>query len=297
MMNKAGRIPAYTAILCVCFVLLAAAYPAEAAAKQSYLYESEEAYVAMISPIARKVGLTYDYLPSVLAAQCILETGYGGYVDASTKPMIKYNNHLGMKTSLINSTWKGHSVWPGKSFTKKTPEWYGGRNIYIRDRFRKYDSVKQCLVDYVMFMTWAKRESGVYKYRYDVIGNPSYKKAIRAVRVNGYCTDPVYDRSVIRIIRKWNLTRLDNGFGIRVSSLKLNRRKTITLKTGQSYRLKAVAVPSNAARPGVRWKSSEPLTASVRKGVVTAKQKGTAWITAVSKDNPDITARVRVVVR
>ena len=295
-MKKKLRIPFCMTLLCISISLMISAQPAEAAGS-SYLYKSEESYVAMISPIARKVGLAYDYLPSVLAAQCILETGYGGYVDASTKLMIKYNNHLGMKSSLINSTWAGHSVWPGKSFTKKTPEWYGGRNIYIRDRFRKYDSVKQCLIDYVMFMTWAKRASGVYKYRDDVIGNPSYKKTIRAVRVNGYCTDPVYDKSIIRIIRKWNLTRLDSGFGVRVSSVKLNRKKAIRLSVGKTFKLKAAVIPSNAARPGVRWKSSNSLVASVKKGLITAKHAGTAWITARSKDDPEITARVKVVVR
>ena len=50
----------------------------------------------MIKPIAQKVGKKYNYLSSVLAAQCILETGYGGFVDRTTESMIDNNNHLGM---------------------------------------------------------------------------------------------------------------------------------------------------------------------------------------------------------
>lgn len=284
-------------LLVAAAILMTGIFENVSAAETRNSFSSEKEYVDMIGPIARSVGLKYDYLPSVLAAQCILETGYGAYADSTTKPMIRYNNHLGMKTSMINSTWAEYTVWPGRSFTKRTPEWYGGRNVYIRDRFRKYDSVKQCLTDYVMFMTHAKLGSGRYKYRYDVIGNPSFRKTIRAVRVNGYCTDPVYDKSVIRIIRKWNLTRLDSGFGIRVSDIRLSRRKTLRLKKGKTYLLKAHVLPSNAARKGVKWKSSDPLIASVRKGIVTAKQKGTVRITAVSADKPEISKSVKVVVR
>ena len=176
------------------------------------IYKSEESYAKKIKPIAKKVGLANNYLPSVLAAQCIRETGYGGFVDHSTESMINHHNHLGMKSDLINDTWEGHSVWNGKSFTKITPEWENGKQIHIRDDFRVYDSIEQCMTDFVMFMTWAKRDNGQYKYRNDVIGNPNPESTIRAVRENGYCTDPTYDKSIMNIIKKWNLTELDAGF-------------------------------------------------------------------------------------
>ena len=177
------------------------------------IYKSEKSYVDEIKPIARKVGLANNYLPSVLCAQCIQETGYGGFVDKTTESMIDHKNHLGMKSSLLNATWKEHSVWNGQSFSKRTPEWYSGRLTYITDSFRVYESIEQCLTDFVMFMTWVKRDNGQYKYRNDVIGNSDPASTIRAVRVNGYCTDPSYDSSILKIIQKWNLAELDEGFG------------------------------------------------------------------------------------
>lgn len=177
------------------------------------IYKSEKSYVDTIRPIARKVGLKNLYLPSVLCAQCIQETGYGGFVDNTTESMIDHHNHLGMKASLLNDTWSEHTVWNGESFVKRTPEWRDGKQIFKNDRFRIYTSIEQCLLDFVMFMSWAKRDNGKYKYRNDVIGNADPASTIRAVKVNGYCTDPSYDTSIMKIIQKWNLTELDEGFG------------------------------------------------------------------------------------
>lgn len=187
------------------------------------IYKSEKAYVDAIKPIAKRVGLNNSYLPSVLTAQCILETGYGGFADHSTESMIDNRNHLGMKSDLLNSTWSTHTVWNGVSFNRRTPEWYDGRQVYITDSFRKYESIEQCLLDFVMFMTWVKRDNGQYKYRNDVIGNSDPVSTIKAVRVNGYCTDPEYDKSILRIIDKWNLTELDEGFSNKNSTSKIKK--------------------------------------------------------------------------
>ena len=276
------------------------AKPVDESKLSAYLYKSREAYVEMIKPIARKVGLKYHYLPSVLAAQCIQETGYGGYYDKNTASMIRYHNHLGMKTDMLNSTWLSHTAWKGKSYIKRTPEWIlGGKlKIYINDSFRIYNTVEQCLIDYVMFMSWARLENGSYKYRNDVIGNPNYKKTIRAVMVNGYCTDPAYAKSVIRIIKQWHLTDLDDGFEVKVSKVKLNRSSTLKLKKGDSYKLKASVIPTNAANPRIRWMSSDPDIVSVNsKGKLKAKKKGKAYIYAISRENSQKQAKLKVVVK
>ena len=52
------------------FILTSGVLRAEAdVAVKNGRYTSEEAYVSMIRPIARRVGLKYGYLHSVLAAQ------------------------------------------------------------------------------------------------------------------------------------------------------------------------------------------------------------------------------------
>lgn len=74
--------------------------------------------------------------------------------------------------------------------------------------FRKYDTVKDCIFDYCQFMRDAKLGDGSYKYR-DVLGIEDPAELIAQVRTRGYCTDPSYDKSVMRIIKKWNLTKYD----------------------------------------------------------------------------------------
>ena len=191
------------------------------------IYKSKESYVEMIKPIAKKVGAKYKYLSSVLAAQCILETGYGGFVDKTTESMIDNKNHLGMKSDLCNSNWKGHSVWSGRSFLKRTPEWNGSKIIYINDHFRVYDSVEQCLEDFCCFMTWMTLDNGSYKYRDYVIGKTDYKEVANNVRIRGYCTDPNYSTSICRLIEEWNLTELDKLETSNVVDTRKNVKKLV----------------------------------------------------------------------
>lgn len=189
------------------------------------IYKSKEAYVEMIKPIAKKVGAKYGYLSSVLCAQCILETGYGGFVDKTTESMIDNRNHLGMKSDLCNSNWKGHSVWDGTSFTKRTPEWNGNKIIYINDKFRVYKSVEQCLEDFCCFMTWMTLDDGSYKYSDYVIGKTDPEVVANNVRLRGYCTDPNYSSSLLRLIKEWDLTKLDEGFNVLAANTKKTEEK------------------------------------------------------------------------
>lgn len=71
---------------------------------------------------------------------------------------------------------------------------------------------------------------------------------------------------------------------VKVSKLTLNTKNKMVLK-GKTYQLKASVSPSNAANKTVTWKSSNSKTVSVdSKGKVTAKNYGTASITATAAD-------------
>ena len=66
----------------------------------------------------------------------------------------------------------------------------------------------------------------------------------------------------------------------KVTSIRLNKKK-LKLRKGRSALLKARCYPSSATDKAVVWKSSKPGVVSVNaKGVVKAKKKGTAVITA-----------------
>ena len=159
----------------------------------------------MVAP-AQKASSIFGYPASVLIAQSCQENGYGS--DSSCDVLTEVNNVLGMKRELLNSTWVS-DYWNGDYITKKTPEWYNGRQTYIYDDFRKYDSLEDCFCDYCNFMHDARYSvHGEYKYR-DVLDMKDPQMVITAVMERGYCTDPNYANAIMNIIRKHNLTQYD----------------------------------------------------------------------------------------
>lgn len=165
---------------------------------------TEKEWIEFIAHDAQKAANLYGYLPSVLIAQTCQETGYG--VTDLSQPGI-YNT-VGMKKELLNSTWKS-MYWLGDTYTKQTPEWYGGKKTTITDVFRVYPDYFSGLADYCQFMHDAKYSAnGSYKYR-DLLGTRDPYTLIEGVRSRGYCTDPSYSTSIMRIIEKHNLTKYD----------------------------------------------------------------------------------------
>ena len=81
-----------------------------------------------------------------------------------------------------------------------------------------------------------------------------------------------------------------------VSSVKLNKT-ILTLYKGKTYQLKVTINPSNASNKKVTWKSSNTKVATVNStGKITAKGKGTAYLTVSSVDGKK-TAKCQVVVK
>ena len=87
-----------------------------------------------------------------------------------------------------------------------------------------------------------------------------------------------------------------------VTSVKLNRNSAILKVKGKAKQktvtLKATAYPKNANNKSVSWKSSNSKIATVNsKGKVTAKKKGTCYITATAKDGSKKSAKCKIVVK
>ena len=70
---------------------------------------------------------------------------------------------------------------------------------------------------------------------------------------------------------------------VKVSGISLDRA-SISVSIGSSEQLNASVKPENAQNKTVHWESSNPAVASVSAGLVTAKSKGTAIITARTDD-------------
>lgn len=168
------------------------------------------------NPCINATNIIGGYLPSVLIGQMCLQTGYGtGY---NCELLMQWNNLLGMKTQLLNDTWKSE-YWNGKSATKTTPEYYGYHTT-ITDSFRVYDNIQQCACDYLQFMRDAKySKNGNYKYR-DVLTIKDPTQLITQVSKRGYATDPAYITSVMSIVKKHNLTQYDSNGGTKPMTLK-----------------------------------------------------------------------------
>lgn len=178
-------------------------------------FTSEKDFIKIIAPSAQKACKKYGYLPSVLIAQACLENGYGisSYWDnPEIKFLLQYNNMIGQKAQLLNSSWYDKSVWPGKSFNKKTPEVYSNEKTTKKDNFRIFDDIEQSFCDFILFLLYASNYgyNGKPKYGQQVLNIKDPNTLISEVRKRGYATDPNYPISVMKIVNKHNLTQYDD---------------------------------------------------------------------------------------
>ena len=169
--------------------------------------KSKKDFIKQVSDIAIKLYPETKILPSVVIAQCCLETGYG--LGSDSVELMKHNNLLGMKSKLLNSTWSDYTVWDGKSFSKITPEVINGKTVYKKDSFRSYKDYENCILDYERFLINVKNGSA-YKYR-DVVGLKNPKSVITIISTRGYATDPSYVDKVMNLISSNNLTQYDEN--------------------------------------------------------------------------------------
>lgn len=186
--------------------------------KASGIPSSKDDYLKKVADIAVALYKDTRILPSVVTAQCCLETGFG--LGTDTTELVKRNNLLGMKSDLINSTWKEYTVWDGTSFTKRTPEVYNGVLTYINDSFRVYKDYENCIRDYEMFLMHVKNNDG-YKYR-RVVGKTDPEEVITLISKGGYATDPSYITKIMKLIKEKNLTKYDIAAGVSPSEENLS---------------------------------------------------------------------------
>lgn len=181
---------------------------------------SENEYLEIIAPAVQKCCKRYGYLPSVLIAQSCLENGYGivNYWDnLQIEALLKYNNMVGIKSELLNSSWDDKTVWTGESLTKKTPETYGGKQVIITDNFRKYDCIERSFADFLLFIKYASNDGkgGDPKYGNKVLSIKDPETLIKKVNALGYATSPAYASSVMKIVSKHDLTKYDDLSGVK----------------------------------------------------------------------------------
>lgn len=128
--------------------------------------------------------------PSVVIAQAICETGWGG-----SQIMMKANAIFGIKAGLN---------WGGKVYNAKTKECYDGITFTnITDSFRAYDSLADSVKDYFDLICNLSR----YKH---ALNRLTPLECITGIKDGGYATNPRYVTIIMSIINANNLTKYDD---------------------------------------------------------------------------------------
>jgi len=135
----------------------------------------DQAYMAKM-----KTGLP----ASILAAQCILETGWGRYIPTDIHSGKFSYNLFGIKRSGTNG-----------SVDILTHEYVNGKKIKIIAQFAAYNNYAESFIAYGNLILGAKR------YKKAVINKNDPEKYIYEIWRAGYATDPKYPEKILKIAR------------------------------------------------------------------------------------------------
>ena len=163
---------------------------------------TESAAAARLLELARVEGKRSGILPSVIAAQAILESGY-----CKTELATKGNNLFGMKTKLSGNSWP--TVWDGVSKVniRTAEEYKPGVITYEYADFRKYPNIEKAFEDHSNYLLFSKDGSDL-RYK-GLTACKNYKEAIRLIKDGGYATDTKYVSKICSIIERFSLDKYD----------------------------------------------------------------------------------------
>ena len=138
-------------------------------------------------------GAKEGVLPSITAAQAILESGWG----SSELAKAPNNNLFGIKDS---------EDWNGEIVTVPTQEYVNGDYITVNAAFRKYSSWNDSVVDHAKFFTSTEWRKNNYR---KVVNETDYRIAAQELKNAGYATDPSYAGKLISLIEAYKLYEWD----------------------------------------------------------------------------------------
>ena len=165
---------------------------------------TEEQAAARLLEICQPIAVYYGLLPSVCAAQTILESGY-----CKTELARKANNVCGMKCTLSGNTWSG-STWDGMSKVNiRTPEQdSAGNTYYIYADFRAYPNIEESIKDRCAYLLGAMDGD---ELRYDgILECKNYEEQITLIKAGKYATDGDYVEKICNIIQRFDLDVYDS---------------------------------------------------------------------------------------
>lgn len=140
-----------------------------------------EQYIASIKDAAMQVCQGTALFPSLMIAQAIVESGNGKSLLAA-----RYHNHFGIKAD---------RSWKGKVVSMSTREVFDGKDTYVKDGFRAYDSIEEGFADRNRFLQVNPRyrKAGVFDAETPEEQAEAFQRA-------GYATDPNYAKLLGQVI-------------------------------------------------------------------------------------------------
>ena len=152
----------------------------------SQLTPAEIAFLNSIHTGAIQTWHQYGVLPSLTAAQAIIESKWG-----QSSLAAQYHNLFGIKGSF-----NGHSVY------LPTNEDYGGGVVIITAPFRVYDNNAQSLEDHGRFFVDNSRY-------HNLLWKTNYRDVTYLVKADGYATAPNYTAVLNSVIESYGLNAWD----------------------------------------------------------------------------------------
>lgn len=161
--------------------------------------QQKKDFINEIAPLAQMAYETLGKVkPSVCIGMACVESNYG-WGQKGTRLM--YNQHavLGQK---VGTGKTAKTYWNGKFFIASTAEEYVvGQHTIIKDAFRAYDSLAQCVLNYYELLN-----TNIYK---KVKANVDYKTQMQQIKDAGYMTSSTEVGAVLQRINEFNLTKYD----------------------------------------------------------------------------------------
>ena len=161
-------------------------YWADESGVLSEIQDAHSAFLASIKQAAQDGWKQFGVLPSVTAAQAILESAWGQSALAT-----EGHNLFGIKGS-----------YNGQSITMRTAEYGSNGYYYINAAFRKYPSNYESVVDHGNFLASNSRYS-------NLLWQKDYHTVTYDLQHDGYATSPTYASSLNRVIETYGLTDWD----------------------------------------------------------------------------------------
>lgn len=151
---------------------------------------TREEFVKKYSPYINSITRGTGLLTGTVIGQAILEssgnynTG-GKWLVGGSKLSQEANNFFGIKAD---------RSWKGKVYNINTREVFGGKDVYQKDDFRKYDSVRDSIKDHLNFLLKNPRyrKAGVFEAK-------TVAEQAEAIKRAGYATDPNYANTVTQV--------------------------------------------------------------------------------------------------